>query len=153
MKKLFGFIAIVAMTIVGMSSCLNGKGAEATITYVGTCDTIIYTDTTNAKFDKFIKEAVTKVFEESATSDESMSIYAEAKCNDLAIKTWKSIANSYTKEIIANQIFKAHSDTLARYMGIQNSVQLSEEMKPMTLKTKLISATMGIIYAYPKEIE
>lgn len=146
MKKIVSIIAVMAIALVSISSCLDGEGASATINYYAICDTIEYTDTTNARFDKLIKSSFVTVFQESADVEESMSIYAEAKCNDQAIATWRKMYSTYSLSSIASKMFKEHNDTLSKHMGIENVAQLEKELKPMILKTKLYNVQGAIVY-------
>lgn len=153
MKKIFVFITLVAITMAGMTSCLDGSGSDATISYIGTCDSIEYSDSSCAVFDKFIKEAVTFTFEEKAQSDESSAFAAIAMCHEQACATWERTMKILSKDQVANTIFKNHSDTLSRYMGIENSTQLNNLLKPMKLKTKVYNGNDGgLIYKYTKEL-
>lgn len=162
MKKLLGFIAVMAIITLGMSSCLEGGNAEATVNYFGACDSIEYTDENNAQYDSLIKESLAKLnytftwFEEHAVSEESQSFYAQIKCDDQARVTWKSKTDQITLKAIANKIFELHSDSLYNVLGVHNSAELN--LKPMILKTKLYSSVFGTnknqyIFEYNKKVE
>lgn len=119
---LISAIAILAGALC-ISSCSKDSKAEASVSYFIECDSIQYSDTLNAKYDQFIKDAlgadgmrITSLgcfFTESSSVTQNNIPLAQFNCNEQAKVTYRKKLGTINKESLTDAIFKVHYKELA----------------------------------------
>ncbi|MBQ0023470.1 MAG: hypothetical protein KBT29_09570 [Prevotellaceae bacterium] len=146
MKKLFYFVAILATTVLGMSSCLDDVNADATVNYIGVCDSINYSDPANKEYDTCIVAALADMgytmtmFSESAKSNTSNSDIAVLTCHEQAGHTWEAKTKKLKVADIADNVYKKYSTKLTA-KDIHCGADLN--LKTLYLNTSVISGLSG----------
>lgn len=107
MKKLIYLVLSIVTLSAVMTSCLNDdEASKASVNYFGSCDTVIFdveddtifywpivaalaTPETGLTYSTMVEGSSKNIFTETASSNQSMTIYAIAKCNEQAMETYK----------------------------------------------------------------
>lgn len=123
MKNLFFSSIAVLLVALSFSSCSKEAKAEAKVSYFIECDSIQYSDTLNAKYDQFIKDAlgfqgmqitsISCLFSESSSVSQNNIPLAQFNCHEQAKMTYRKRLSKIDKESLAETIFKMHYKELA----------------------------------------
>lgn len=118
MKKIITYFLIVFSFASIIYSCDKDNYSDATMTYYGRCDNLSFTKSFSSFSDSVIFDSLVRValddlgysgekslFQESSKVDVSAPVYAVAKCNEQAVKTYENKIKSITLHEIKSCIF------------------------------------------------
>lgn len=124
MKKLMWVCAVAVSTMIfGACSVDTNDDSYATVSYWGVCDSIVFADTCDTVFGKYIYDVVasknvpltgdSSIFQESGhstvSSDQNAAILV---CNLQAVKTYDNMLMTATSSHIRSELTKFVGDTL-----------------------------------------
>ncbi len=123
MRKLTWACALIVSTmIVGACSVDTDDDSYATVTYWGECDSVVFTDSCDTVFSKYIYRVIaskkvplvgdSSQFQEKGQSDQSDVSAAINVCNQKAIKTYDDMLVTATSTHIRSELATAVGDTL-----------------------------------------
>lgn len=151
MKKIILFMITMAFSVMGLTSCLDSDGAEATVQYYVNCDSIVYQNPNDAQYDSIIKNALYDLqfcyynFSESSKSQQSDASYALNECD---IKAYESFSSSIKKGLalsdIENQLYKSNSNYFSS-KGVNNASEIG--LSSLTVYMRLWGTYTGAWYA------
>lgn len=134
----------IAALIFALCACTEDPGAEATMAYYISCDSITYKDSLNMPYDSLVQEAlgfkglrktgVECYFTESASVSQSSVLMAQSACNQQAMVHWKEKMADITTSQLADLIYKNHSSMLnAQGITCGDSMKLNQMTLHCTL--------------------
>lgn len=148
MKKFLFLAATILCAAFATTSCNKESKAEASLYYLGECDKIAYTDSTNAAFEKLILESLDNlgytgsksVFQEKAEVGVSNIGYAQYMCNVQAHDTYATKLKTLTLSQVKNSIFSSHTDSI---IGLGYVRADSIPLKNFTAHFNLVSPSLS----------
>lgn len=124
MKNLF-WIVTFTLVIVTVASCSmeTDNEANATISYSGVCDSVVFADTADTVYGKYITAVIaskavaligdSSSFQESATSTDGFLQNAVSLCSQKAMTTYSNKINGITSTSIRQYMQIAYGDTVS----------------------------------------
>lgn len=123
MRKLIWACALIlSAMIVGSCSVETDDDSYATVTYWGECDSIVFTDSCDTVFGKYIYRVITSkkvplvgdssLFQEKGKANQSDPSAAISVCNLQAIKTYDNMLATATSSHLRSELAIAVGDTL-----------------------------------------
>ena len=125
MKKFMTHIIVALSLATMMVSCDEDNHADATMTYYGKCERLTFhtpfsNHADSVVFDSLVRVALDELgycgdkslFQESAEVDVSAPVYAVAKCNEQAVKTYENKIKSISLSQVKSCVFSLDSEII-----------------------------------------
>lgn len=146
MKKIFGIITTALLLAAAIVSCDNdGNHAESNCSFIVLKDSLIYSDSTDVKYDSIVKACIDSVgltgyiFSEEAQVDNSSIDYAVYLCNQQAIKKYDT--NLKTIPTLSSFSQRLYRDNFHYFdsLGIHSAADI--DLHPFTVNVNLWNLT------------
>lgn len=122
-KQFLTTLALVAL-ICGIESCSmdTDNEAEASVSYIGMCDKIVFADSGDVAYVKYITSAISterlplvgehSLFTEKAKTDDGYVQNAVAKCNQQAIDTYDHVLANVSSSYLRSTLITLYGDSV-----------------------------------------
>ncbi len=172
MKKLIYLVMSIVTLSTLMTSCLsdNDEASKASVNYFGSCDTVMFADINDTifyapviaalatpdvglTFSQYVEGSDKNIFTETASSNQSMTIYAVAKCNEQALETYKQkLAKCKGVDAVKKYIWANYSKSFSKW-GISPANESEIPLDGFTVKLSLwnyFNGSYGKLEEYTK---